>query len=74
MRAEHLHPCGDNHSSPQGVSAVALAHLTVIPMQNWHAMKPDQSSSVGQLPNLRNVEEATLYPGLGMLDYSNIFP
>ncbi|MGA1981035.1 MAG: sodium/solute symporter [Acidobacteriaceae bacterium] len=49
--------------------------LTVIPMQNWHRDEFfDQTGVpwVNPSPNLRNVEEATLYPGLGMLDATNV--
>ena len=58
-----------------GASSSALAHLTVVPMQNWHRAEFfDQTGLpwVNPSPNLRNVHAATLYPGLGMLDYANI--
>jgi uncharacterized protein YbbC (DUF1343 family) len=44
-------------------------------MQNWHRDEFfDQTGVpwVNPSPNLRNVEEATLYPGLGMLDATNV--
>jgi uncharacterized protein YbbC (DUF1343 family) len=44
-------------------------------MQNWHRSEFfDQTGLpwVNPSPNLRNVEEATLYPGLGMLDFTNV--
>ena len=56
-------------------SAVALAHLTVIPMQNWRRPEFYDQTGVPWInpsPNLRSVEAATLYPGLGMLDATNI--
>jgi uncharacterized protein YbbC (DUF1343 family)/CubicO group peptidase (beta-lactamase class C family) len=58
-----------------GVSSAPLAHLTVVPMQNWHRDEfYDQTGLpwVNPSPNLRSVEAATVYPGLGMLDYSNV--
>ena len=51
------------------------SHLIVIPMQNWHRGEYfDQTGVpwVNPSPNLRSVTEATLYPGLGMLDATNV--
>jgi uncharacterized protein YbbC (DUF1343 family) len=44
-------------------------------MQNWHRAEfYDQTGLpwIDPSPNLRNIQAATLYPGLGMLDYANI--
>lgn len=51
------------------------AELTVVPMQDW--MRGDWYDSTGERwinpsPNLRNLTEATLYPGIGMIESSNI--
>jgi uncharacterized protein YbbC (DUF1343 family)/CubicO group peptidase (beta-lactamase class C family) len=51
------------------------AHLTVIPMQHWS--RTEYFDATGLLwhnpsPNLRSLTAATLYPGLGFLDFSNI--
>ncbi len=51
------------------------ATLTVIPMQGW--MRGDWYDSTGLLwtnpsPNLRSLAEATLYPGIGLIEGSNI--
>lgn len=49
--------------------------VAVVKMQGWHRDEfYDQTGVpwVNPSPNLRNVQAATLYPGLGMLDYSNI--
>jgi uncharacterized protein YbbC (DUF1343 family)/CubicO group peptidase (beta-lactamase class C family) len=49
--------------------------LTVIPMQGWRRDEYfDQTKVkwVNPSPNLRSVEEAVLYPGLGMLDATNV--
>lgn len=51
------------------------AKLTVVPMQGW--MRGDWYDSTGRLwinpsPNMRNLTEATLYPGIGMIEASNI--
>jgi uncharacterized protein YbbC (DUF1343 family)/CubicO group peptidase (beta-lactamase class C family) len=51
------------------------AKLTVVPMEGW--MRGDWFDSTGELwvnpsPNMRNLTEATLYPGIGMIEASNI--
>jgi uncharacterized protein YbbC (DUF1343 family)/CubicO group peptidase (beta-lactamase class C family) len=51
------------------------AKLTVVPMQGW--LRGDWYDSTGQLwinpsPNMRSLTEATLYPGVGMIEGTNI--
>jgi uncharacterized protein YbbC (DUF1343 family)/CubicO group peptidase (beta-lactamase class C family) len=51
------------------------ANLTVIAMEGW--MRGDWFDSTGLLwinpsPNMRSLNEATLYPGIGMIESSNI--
>jgi uncharacterized protein YbbC (DUF1343 family)/CubicO group peptidase (beta-lactamase class C family) len=51
------------------------AKLTVVPMEGW--MRGDWFDSTGRLwtdpsPNMRNLTEATLYPGIGMIEGTNI--
>jgi uncharacterized protein YbbC (DUF1343 family) len=49
--------------------------LTVIPMQNWHRDEFFDATGlpwVNPSPNLRSVTEATLYPALGMMDFTNV--
>ena len=51
------------------------AKLTVVPMEGW--MRGDWFDSTGQLwinpsPNMRSLTEATLYPGIGMIETTNI--
>jgi uncharacterized protein YbbC (DUF1343 family) len=49
--------------------------VTVVPMQGWTRDEFfDQTGLmwVNPSPNLRSVTEATLYPGLGMLDFANM--
>jgi len=51
------------------------ARLTVIPMEGW--MRGDWFDSTGELwigpsPNMRSLTEATLYPGVGMIESTNI--
>jgi uncharacterized protein YbbC (DUF1343 family)/CubicO group peptidase (beta-lactamase class C family) len=51
------------------------AQLTVVPMEDW--MRGDWFDSTGELwvnpsPNMRNLTEAILYPGIGMIEGSNI--
>jgi uncharacterized protein YbbC (DUF1343 family)/CubicO group peptidase (beta-lactamase class C family) len=51
------------------------AKLTVVPMQGW--IRGDWFDSTGELwvnpsPNMRSLTEAELYPGIGMIEASNI--
>ena len=51
------------------------ARLSVVPMQGW--MRGDWFDSTGEVwtnpsPNMRNLNEAILYPGIGMIEASNI--
>jgi len=51
------------------------AKLTVVPIEGW--MRGDWFDSTGKLwidpsPNMRSLNEATLYPGIGMIEYTNI--
>ncbi|MHB1838659.1 MAG: serine hydrolase [Acidobacteriaceae bacterium] len=51
------------------------ASLTVIPVKGWQRGDWYDSTSllwINPSPNLRNLEEATLYPGVGMIERSNI--
>ena len=51
------------------------AKLTVVPMEGW--MRGDWFDSTGELwinpsPNMRNLSEAILYPGTGMIETTNV--
>jgi uncharacterized protein YbbC (DUF1343 family)/CubicO group peptidase (beta-lactamase class C family) len=51
------------------------ARLTVVPMHGW--MRGDWFDSTGRLwinpsPNMRSLNEAVLYPGIGMIEATNI--
>ena len=51
------------------------AHLVVVPMDGW--MRSDWYDSTGlpwinPSPNLRSLTENTLYPGVGLVEYTNI--
>src|SRR5271165_5526900 len=51
------------------------ANLTVVPMKDW--MRGDWFDSTGQVwinpsPNLRSLEAATLYPGVALLETTNV--
>ncbi len=51
------------------------ATLTVVPMVNWRRdLWFDQTglSWVNPSPNMRNLNQATLYPGIGAIEYSNV--
>jgi uncharacterized protein YbbC (DUF1343 family)/CubicO group peptidase (beta-lactamase class C family) len=51
------------------------ARLTVVPMEGW--LRGDWLDATGELwidpsPNMRSLTEATLYPGVGMVEATNI--
>ncbi len=51
------------------------ADLRVIKMENWQrAMWFDQTNQTwtNPSPNMRSLNEATLYPGIGLLEYTNL--
>jgi SSS family transporter len=51
------------------------AHLTVIPLQNWSRAEYFDSTGLpwtNPSPNLRSLTAATLYPGLGLLETTNV--
>jgi uncharacterized protein YbbC (DUF1343 family) len=51
------------------------AALTVVPVENWRRDDWfDQTglSWINPSPNMRNLNQATLYPGIGAIEYSNI--
>ncbi len=63
---------GRSGTTPQ---AGLHAQLTVVPMQHWQRREFFDETGVpwtDPSPNLRSLEAATLYPGLGLLDYANI--
>jgi uncharacterized protein YbbC (DUF1343 family) len=51
------------------------ADLTVIPMQNWRREEWFDETALAWInpsPNMRNMNEATLYPGIGAIEGTNI--
>ncbi|HWB32294.1 MAG TPA: sodium/solute symporter [Acidobacteriaceae bacterium] len=53
----------------------AGAHVSVVAMQGWRRSEFFDETGlkwVNPSPNLRSMQAALLYPGLGMLDYSNV--
>jgi uncharacterized protein YbbC (DUF1343 family)/CubicO group peptidase (beta-lactamase class C family) len=57
------------------IQAAIKAQLTVVPMQNWRRSEYFDETRLpwtNPSPNLRNLTAATLYPGLGMLDATNV--
>ncbi len=49
------------------------ADLTVIPMQGWHREDWFDSTNqpwVNPSPNIRSLNQATLYPAIAMIEYS----
>ncbi len=71
INGEHRHPAA---TSPN-VQLPLNATLTVVPMQHWTRSQFFDDTRLpwtNPSPNLRNVTAATLYPGLGMLDSTNV--
>ena len=59
------------YNSERGINS----HLTVVPLEGWQ--RGDWLDSTGILwvnpsPNMRNLTEAALYPGLGILEWTNV--
>ncbi|MGA8501355.1 MAG: exo-beta-N-acetylmuramidase NamZ domain-containing protein, partial [Candidatus Sulfotelmatobacter sp.] len=51
------------------------AKLTVVPMEGWQRGDWFDSTGLGWVnpsPNLRSVTEATLYPGVALIEYTNV--
>ncbi|MGH9387529.1 MAG: exo-beta-N-acetylmuramidase NamZ domain-containing protein [Vicinamibacterales bacterium] len=51
------------------------ADLTVVPMANWRRdnwFDDTGLSWINPSPNMRNLNQATLYPGIGAIEYSNV--
>jgi uncharacterized protein YbbC (DUF1343 family)/CubicO group peptidase (beta-lactamase class C family) len=51
------------------------AALTVVPVKNWSRDQWFDATGiewVNPSPNMRNLNEATLYPGIGAIEYSNL--
>ena len=51
------------------------ADLTVIAMENWkrdHWFDDTGLAWINPSPNMRNLNQATLYPGIGAIEYSNV--
>jgi uncharacterized protein YbbC (DUF1343 family)/CubicO group peptidase (beta-lactamase class C family) len=51
------------------------AALTVVPMANWRRDQWFDDTGlvwVNPSPNMRNLNQATLYPGIGAIEYSNV--
>jgi uncharacterized protein YbbC (DUF1343 family)/CubicO group peptidase (beta-lactamase class C family) len=51
------------------------AQLTVVPLANWRRdFWYDQTglSWINPSPNMRNLNQATVYPGIGAIEYSNV--
>jgi SSS family transporter len=60
---------------PAKADVALIPRLTVVPMQNWHRDEFFDATGVPWVnpsPNLRSVTEATLYPALGMMDFTNV--
>jgi uncharacterized protein YbbC (DUF1343 family) len=51
------------------------ADLTVIALENWkrdHWFDETGLTWINPSPNMRNLNQATLYPGIGAIEYSNV--
>ena len=66
---------GTAEAVPLNKTETTRQGLTVVPMQNWRRDEFFDATGVAWVnpsPNLRSVAEAVLYPGLGMLDATNV--
>ena len=66
---------GTAEAVPLSKTETTRQGLTVVPMQNWRRDEFFDATGVPWVnpsPNLRSVAEAVLYPGLGMLDATNV--
>lgn len=71
INGEHRLPGG---TSPN-VQVPLGAQVTVVPLQNWkRSMYYDQTGLpwINPSPNLRSVESAVLYPGVELLQFTNV--
>ena len=78
----HYYPVPIRHGMTMGELAKMFnaerninAHLTVIPMEGW--MRGDWYDStslpwINPSPNLRSLTEATLYPGVALVEFTNV--
>ena len=51
------------------------ADLTVVPMKNWTRDQWFDETGlpwINPSPNMRNLNQATLYPGIGAIEYANV--
>jgi uncharacterized protein YbbC (DUF1343 family) len=48
------------------------ARLTVVPVEYWHRSDWAFGAWVSPSPNLRSLTQATLYPGVAMVEWSNV--
>ena len=51
------------------------ADLTVVPLENWkrdYWFDETGLAWINPSPNMRNMNQATLYPGIGAIEYSNV--
>ena len=61
--------------TPPGSDTAVVAPLTVVAMQGWRRDEYFDQTGVKWInpsPNLRSVDEAVLYPGVGMMDATNV--
>jgi len=66
---------GTAEAVPLSKTETTRQGLTVVPMQNWRREEFFDATGVPWVnpsPNLRSVAEAVLYPGLGMMDATNV--
>jgi SSS family transporter len=73
-KATDIFAAGAKPVAPPAAKGIG-AHLTVVPVQNWtRDLYLDQTGIAwnNPSPNLRSVTAATLYPGIGLFETSNL--
>ncbi len=73
-KATEIFAAGSKAVAPPAAKGIG-AHLTVVPLQHWSRnLYLDQTGIAwnNPSPNLRSVTAATLYPGIGLFETSNL--
>jgi uncharacterized protein YbbC (DUF1343 family)/CubicO group peptidase (beta-lactamase class C family) len=75
LQPTHRDEAAMNGAPVGGGSEMAKKLVSVVKMEGWKRWEFFDTTGVKWVnpsPNLRSVEAATLYPGVGMMDYANV--